>query len=351
VRDESLVLRRTGSPDRVLVSVRDEQWADALPSQRRFQVSPDARILAYTRPDTEALEIVRRDGRTTTIGGVREGDVRFSPEGKVLAVVRAGHGAQLITRVDLQRFEADTWAELRSPTWIEHCTDGLVVLHLHEDPSKSDACLTLLPWEGAPQRLVQTDWGLSRFTVAKAGTRIVYFHRTGIYAVERPGAEPERLGSVPGSYVNLVRNAEMSPDGRTVAFTAGRGLYVIEGSSEPVLRGAADEDVHSIWFSRDGRELSWASGERAVWRKDGEERSLASEGAPIAAMRFLQASPGLIVSRGREVLRWSPSRDEVEVITTLDDEGKELIGADVFDGGIVLWTGTPWETARPKPRL
>ncbi|UQA63074.1 PD40 domain-containing protein [Polyangium aurulentum] len=343
------MLRKTGSPDRVLVAVRDEEWGDALPSQRRFQVSPDARILAYTRPDTEALELVRRDGRATNIGGVREGDVRFSPDGKVLAVVRIGYDTQLVTRVDLSRFEADTWAELRSPTWIEHCADGLVVLHL--DDHESDACLTLLPWEGAPQRLVQTEWGLSRFTVAKAGRRIVYFHRKGIYAVEGPGAAPERIGSVPDSYVGLVQNAEMSPDGRSVAFTSGRGLYVIEGSAEPALRGAADEAVHSIWFSRDGRELAWASGARAVWRKDGEERTLEAEGAPIAAMRFLQASPGLIVSRGREVLRWSPARGEVEGITTLDDAGKGLLGADVFDGGIVLWTGTPWEQARPKPRL
>lgn len=348
MRDESLVLRKAGSPDRELARLRDERWADALPSQRRFQVSPDARILAYTRPDTGALEIVRRDGRATTIDAVREGDVRFSPDGKVLVACRSGYGPQLVTRVDLGRFQADTWAELRNPSWVEFCAAGAVVLHHHENQRQQ--CLTLLPWEGPPQQLVQTDWGLSRFTVAKAGTRIVYFHRSDIYALERPGAEPEKIGSVAGS---VVQNAEMSPDGRTVAFTAPHwGLYLVEGSAAPVQRAAMNEAVHSIWFSRDGSALAWASPERAVYRKNGEERELAAgEGAPIVAMRFLQASPGLVVTRGREVLHWSPEQNAVETITTLDDDGRDLLGADLFDGGIVLWTATPWENAGLRPRL
>jgi hypothetical protein len=346
VRDESLVLRKAGSPDRELARLRDERWADALPSQRRFQVSPDARILAYTRPDTGALEIVRRDGRATSVAHVREGDVRFSPDGKVLVALRGGYGPQLVTRVDLARFDANTWAELRNPSWVEFCAAGAVVLHHHED--NRSQCLTLLPWDGgAPQQLVKTEWGLTRFTVAKAGTRIVYFHQGNILALDRPGAAPERLGLVPGI---IVHNAEMSPDGRTVAFASSHGLFVIEGDAV-VLRSQADEDVHSIWFSCDGSALAWAGPNRAVFRKDGKERELAAEGTPIAAMRFLQASPGLIVTRGREVLHWNPEQDTVEAISALDDDGRELIGADIFDGGIVLWTATPWEQARHRSRL
>jgi hypothetical protein len=347
VRDESLLLRKAGSPDRELTRLRDERWADALPSQRRFQVSPDARILAYTRPDTGALEIVRRDGRATSIAHVREGDVRFSPDGKVLVALRGGYGPQLVTRVDLGRFDAGTWAELRNPSWVEFCAAGAVVLHHHDN--NREQCLTLLPWDGgAPQTLVQTGWGLTRFTVAKAGTRIVYFHQGNIHALDRPGAAPERLGLVPGV---IVQNAEMSPDGRTVAFASSYGLHVIEGDAV-VLRSQADEEVHSIWFSRDGSALAWASRDRAVFRKNGEERVLAAEeGAPIVAMRFLQASPGLVVTRGREVLHWNPEQDAVETITALDADGRELIGADVFDGGIVLWTATPWEQAGHRQRL
>ena len=335
-----------GSPDREIIRLRDERWVGSLPSQRRFQVSPDARFLAYTRPDTQALELLRRDGRAATIAHVGEQDVRFSPDGKVLAAGRWVQGFPMLTRVDLRSLEVSTWAELRNASWIEFCADGLVVLH--NDEVGSDACLTLLPWDGAPQRLVQEPWGLSRFTTARAGTRIVYFHRGDIYSLERPGAAPEKIGRVEGG---LVQNAEMSPDGRTVAFTPGRGLYLIEGTRPVVLHGSAEENVHSIWFSRDGAALAWASRDRAVWRKDGEERTLAAGGAPIVAMRFLQASPGLIVTRGREVLRWSPERGEVETITTLDDDGRELVGADVFDGGIVLWTAAPWEDAGRRARL
>jgi hypothetical protein len=346
VRDESLVLRRTSSPDREIIRQRDERWVDSLPSQRRFQVSPDARFLAYTRPDAQALELLRRDGRSASIAHVGEQDLRFSPDGKVLAAGRWVQGLPLITRVDLQSFEVNTWAELRNPSWIEFCADGLVVLH--SDERAGDSCLTLLPWDGAPQRLVQVPWGMSRFTTAKAGTRIIYFHRGDIYTLERAGAVPEKIGHVEGG---IVQNAEMSPDGRTVAFTPGSGLYLIEGAGPVALHGSAEEEVHSIWFSRDGAALAWASRERAVWRKDGEEHTLAAGGAPIVAMRFLQASPGLIVTRGREVLRWSPERGEIETMTTLDDNGRELIGADVFDGGIVLWTATPWENAGRRARL
>ncbi|MDI1443545.1 hypothetical protein [Polyangium sp. 6x1] len=340
------MLRRMDAPDREIVRLRDDRWVDSLPSQRRFQVSPDARILAYTRPDTQALELVRRDGRVATIAHVGEQDIRISPDGKVLAAGRWVQGLPIITRVDLQSFEASTWAELPNPSWIEFCADGLVVLH--SEQLGGDSCLTLLPWSGAPQRLAQVTWGLSRFTVAKAGNRIVYFHRGDIYAIERPGAEPEKIGRVEGG---IVQNAEMSPDGRTVAFTPGRGLYVIEGAGPVTLAGPTEENVHSIWFSRDGTALAWGSRDRAVWRKNGEKRTLAGVDAPIVAMRFLQASPGLIVTRGNQVQRWSPERDEVETITTLDDEGRDLIGADVFDGGIVLWTATPWQDAGLRPRL
>jgi hypothetical protein len=56
------------------------------------------------------------------------------------------------------------------------------------------------------------------------------------------------------------------------------------------------------------------------------------------------------VCRGREVLRWSPEQDEHEVLTQVDD-GRELLGADAFGGGLVLWTGTPWTYADRKALL
>ena len=34
-------------------------------------------------------------------------------------------------------------------------------------------------------------------------------------------------------------------------------------------------------------------------------------------------------------------RDEIDVLAKAD-EGQEMLGADVFSGGLVLWTGTPW---------
>ena len=66
-RDELLVLRKPGVPDRLLARGSDESYGVfgldlVLPSQRRFQVSPDTRVLAYTEPSTGDLHLLRRDG-------------------------------------------------------------------------------------------------------------------------------------------------------------------------------------------------------------------------------------------------------------------------------------------------
>jgi hypothetical protein len=67
-----------------------------------------------------------------------------------------------------------------------------------------------------------------------------------------------------------------------------------------------------------------------------------SEGK-LAALRFLRGGAGIVLSRGAEVVRWSPETEEEDVISRNDDEGRELLGADIFGGGLVMWLGTPWQ--------
>jgi hypothetical protein len=334
-RDEQVVLRRGRAPERVLAqgSVHG-YWHEErfLPSQRRFQVSPDARVLAYTSPSDGYLHLLRRDGAEAHFGDLHGRDLRFSPDGGTLAFVRP---TGRIERVDLRRLEAHLWAELQNPEWIEFCADGLVVLH--DAPSAGHA-LSLVPWGGAPRLLARTEWRIARFVAAKTGSRVVFFTHAGdAWSIDAPGEEPRRIA---GERSFHVTNAEMSTDGRTVAFASSSGLFVIEGDGAPELR-SPDGFVHSVWFSRDGA-LAWASPNAAAWSKDGAQQKLGPGEGHIVAMRFLQASPGLVITRGREVVQWSPERDEAQVLLSLEEGDRELLGADLFDGGVALWVGSQW---------
>ncbi len=72
-----------------------------------------------------------------------------------------------------------------------------------------------------------------------------------------------------------------------------------------------------------------------------------SEG-PIAALRVLRGGPGLIVSRGHEVVLWIPERAEEAVLARHEGDDRELLGADVCGGGVVMWLGTPYAVEKRK---
>jgi dipeptidyl aminopeptidase/acylaminoacyl peptidase len=333
-RDEQVVLRKGSASERVLAQGAIHGYWDleSLPSQRRFQVSPDARVLAYTSPADGYLHLLRRDGAEAHFGDIHGRDLRFSPDGGTLAFVRP---TGRIERVDLRRLEARPWAELQNPEWIEFCADGLVVSH--DAPSAGHA-LSLVPWDGPPRQLARTEWRTARFVAAKAGSRVVFFtYNREAWSIDEPGEEPRRIAD---KLPSQVTNAEMSPDGRAVAFASSSGLFVIQGDGEPELR-SSDAFVHSVWFSRDGA-LAWASPNAAVWSKDGAQQKLGPGEGHIVAMRFLQASPGLVITRGREVVLWSPERGEEQVLISLEEPRRELLGADLFDGGVALWVGSQW---------
>lgn len=144
-----------------------------------------------------------------------------------------------------------------------------------------------------------------------------------------------------------VRNAEMSPDGQKLLFATDDALYWAEGEGERRVL-AERENIHSLWFSRDGREFAFASNKRAVWQKEGETRELpAGENAPVEALRFCPASPGLLVSRGQEVILWNPEANQQDVLVHLEAPLR-VIGADLFYGGIVVWAAEPWEFHGPR---
>jgi hypothetical protein len=336
LRDEALTLRKPGAPDRELVHSRETGYGFDFPTQRRYQVSPDARVLAYSEPHGNKLHVLRRDGASMELGGFENEELRFSPDGKFLALVRWQDRARRVERIDLHAFTSEAWADIPGVLWMEFCAEGLVVLHVEEGTLAR--LLTLLPWSGEPRTIVRADHRLSRFVAAKAGSRIVYFLSNDVFAIDIDAEDsaPKSLGRTR----IFVKNAEMSPDGRAVVLSTGEETYFSAGESPLAI--IAERGVHTIWFSRDGSAFVWANDRRATWRRGDLERSFeAGEGETIRAVRFLQASPGLVVTRSRDVARWNPERDESDVIARAG-EGQEMLGADVFGGGLVLWTGTPW---------
>jgi hypothetical protein len=165
----------------------------------------------------------------------------------------------------------------------------------------------------------------------------VYVAGSEVWSVDGPGATPKKLVDAD------VTNLEMSPDGRAVALATSQGVQLYEGDAA-TPRVWTESGVHSVWFSRGG-ELAWASPDVACWWYGGVERRLVpvtSEGR-LAALRFLRGGAGIVLSRGADVVRWSPDLEEETVLTSNEDPNRTLLGADVFGGGIVLWLGTSWQ--------
>jgi len=346
VRDENLSLRpRDGSPERNLLSSREiTYYGEFFPTQRRYQVSPDARALAYADPHRSTLHVLRRDGSTIALPGVENEEIRFSPDGKQLALVRWHERQKRVERIDLRTMASEPWAPIRNVLWMEYCAEGLILLHIDETDS-STRLLTLVPFEGEPRTITRGTFLLSRFVAAKAGTRVVYVAGNDVFSIDaRSGEEPTLLGRTR----ILVTNAEMSPDGKKAVLLTGDETYVVE---DDAMRVADFERApHTIWFSRDGASFVWANQARVIWKSGDATRTFeAGEGDEIRAVRFLQRSPGLLVTRRRTVERWNPERDEHDILAE-PQEGHEFLGADIFDGGLVLWSGAPWIYENPRFR-
>src|SRR5262249_5879390 len=160
-------------------------WAEAMPSQRRFQVSPDARALAYVSPGDGRLHVLRRDGAEVVTDGARDQELRCSPDGSFLAVARDVGRGRRIDRVDLRRMAQSPWAELPNVYWMELCAEGAVVSHWSR--SGTDA-LTLVPWEGQLRTLAETQGSIMRFSAAAAGSRVVYLLNGQTWSMDGLGA-------------------------------------------------------------------------------------------------------------------------------------------------------------------
>ena len=220
---------------------------------------------------------------------------------------------------------------------MEFCADGLVVLEYKYAAGVTESILTLMPWTDEPRVLARVEGLVSRFACAKAGVSIAYFLGTHIWSIARPGAPPIPLADIGYD----VQNAEMSPDGRKLVVVTVKDAHLFEDGKLTATLGLSG--AHTVWFSRDGSQFVVANQHKAYWQS-GEKTAelLGDEKSPIRTARFAPMSPWIMVARGQEAIRWNPSQNDSETIASAE-ENEEMLGVDVFGGGVVVWTGTTWE--------
>jgi dipeptidyl aminopeptidase/acylaminoacyl peptidase len=337
VRDEALTLRRTGSPDIELFRAKESIYLGQYPTQGRFQVASNAQFLAYTIPRKNTLTVVRRDGRVAQFASVVEDRFRISPDNKWLFVGRSYDGRFGISRIDLNSVQITSHEHFHSAIWLEFCADGLMVLEYVYESSGTKCKLSLMPWRGEAQVVANIDGYPRRFACAKAGSAFAYFEQGKVWSVAKPGAAPVLLADL----AYTVENAEMSPDGRSLVVLTYKDAHVFQDGK--LVQTLGIPNAHTVWFSPDGSQFLVANESKVHWQR-GEKtvRLDADKASPIRTARFAPMSPWIMVARGSDVIRWNPEGNDAEVIASADD-GQEMLAADVFAGGVAIWTGSPWQ--------
>ncbi len=344
VRDEVLSLRRTGLPDIELFRARESIYLSQYPTQGRFQVSSNANAIAFTTPAQNTLSILRRDGKLITFEGVHNDQFRISPDGQTLSMAQYYAGTFGVTRIDLRTNREIARAPLQSVIWSEFCADGLVVLEYNFNPHDRGISLRLLPWNDAPRLLARVDGDVKRFACAKAGTRIAYFSRGQLWSIANAGDEPVRLRDLGEDIVN----AEMAPDGQSFIVVTKKDAFLFEQGK--LVASLGIPQAHTVWFSPDGSQFVVANAHMAHWQRGAKTAKLtADDKSPIRTARFAPRSPWIMVARGQDAIRWNPDQDEAETIASVDGQ-QEVLGVDVFGGGVVLWTGSTWQIEDHRSR-
>ncbi len=301
-------------------------------TQRLFLASPSGSYLAWA-DGKGALRVRDRKGRERVIAGAGGRDARFSADERHLATARSdgtATGFDLVV-LDTASGRQRVLGSIGRPEWMEWVVDGVVVSHVE---SADKVVISYLPLAGKPVVVASgapADLA-TRFTTARRGFRAMYFFqkRAFVVDVQAPEADAREIGELPGG----VDNAEMAPDGSEAAMVvAGGGLYRWKDGGELLQVGM--EAAHTVWYSSDGATLAWASLDKAVVLEGGARHELTTDQYDLNAMRF--HGDQLVVSMGGRALLWNP-RTGAKKVLGQSGKGQTVQAADVFRGGVVLWT-------------
>lgn len=312
-------------------------------TQRLFLASPGGSYLAWADPKSGAIKVRDRRGRVRSIAGSSGYDVRFSADDRSLAAIRAQAGTggtkTDVLIVDLATGKERVLGEAGLALWLEWVKDGVVVSHDEGD----QRFITYLPLEGKPvlvARGSKTDLE-NRFTTSKRGFRAMYFFQKRAFVVDVQASEADarEVGTLAGA----VNNAEMAPDGSEAAMVVGGGVFRWKEGGE--LTQVGTEAAHTVWYSADGAMLAWASLDKAVVVTGDTQHEITTDQYDLNAMRF--HGDQLIVSMGGKALLWNPGTGARKVLGQ-SGKGQTVQAADIYQGGVVLWTREMRRTDRRR---
>lgn len=298
-------------------------------TQRLFLASQGGSYLAWA-DSKGALRVRDRKGRERVIAGAGGNDARFSADERYLATARSGKSGFDVLILDTASGDQRVLGSVGRPQWMEWVKGGVVV---SSTESSEKIVISYLPLEGeqvvvasgAPADLE------TRFTTAKQGTRAMYFFQKRAFVVDVQSAEAEarEVGTLAGA----VNNAEMAPDGSEAAMVVGGGVFRWKEGGE--LAQVGTDAAHTVWYSADGAMLAWASLDKAVVLAGGEQHELTTDQYDLNAMRF--HGDELVVSMGGRALQWNPATGARNVLGK-SGKGQTVQAADIYQGGVVLWT-------------
>lgn len=317
-RAESLTLVK---PDgtRVVLAVESREPGEVT-TQDIFQVSPGGAYLAYASAGT--LRVRASDGSERAIVSYNERSLmRFSPDGKYLAIVTGTEKHPLVL-LDLASGDQRTLATFTTVKQLEWMRDGLVA-----NTRNSHDVLVHVPLAGEAKTLFEHD-NIQKFVTAATATRVVVFVRDGLQSrvLAFDAATPKQTRQL-AAVDEWITNAAASLDGERIAFTTKSRLYASTfGASAEAISDRSD--IHSLWYSRDGR-LGYASSSSATILDGRRARRFDAEGQ-IHMLRFDPVSGQALVATSVHAWDVMASRQLTKA--------RDLLGVDHYAGGFVLWS-------------
>lgn len=336
-----LSLVRPDHDPTVLAELRfDEE--QTVPSQQMYRVAPGGRWLAYASRHGQ-LRLRDVEGHDTAVAGGFI-DFRFSADGRWLAVAGRAPGDSDLILFDLSGSKpvARSLGSLPWITRIEWSADGIVVEQLRIT-NRLEQRLRLVSTTG--EYHVVYEGGFDAFASAARGHRaiVVSFGDVREFDLAKPEQPPRVTATdLVGRIDQKLTYAEMSADGEQVLLATDRELFAVDRNGR--TRRVSAQHVTAIWPADDGGRMVWL--DDAGMHVGGADAPTRLSGR-FTSVRFRRDQPGLIgVLRGNALL-WDSEGQNPRSVWRAQDA--ELVGADAFAGGVVVWTATTAPFDSPGP--
>ena len=187
---------------------------------RGLTFTPDGNYIYYTVSESNAagnlFEIPVLGGNPRKITGDVKGHITFSPDGKMLAFVRADKSLILAdSKGSSQRILA-TYAEWETPEWVSWSPDGKTIMSSVYSSAKTEFYLTEVSVaDGTEKRFSTLKWlNINGLAWLADGSGVILSARdpetkfSQVWTVSYPGGEPQRITNDFSTYLGLGLTAD-----------------------------------------------------------------------------------------------------------------------------------------------